>query len=89
MHLRGLYIQALLVYMYMLLYASDNSKHYHIDHTLWSTMCLCLYSLILGEFCSKANSYTLAKKMKEKGRITLEAHLMKAQVANSPFSWVG
>ena len=34
MHLRGLYIQALLVCMEMLLHPSDNRKCFHIDHTL-------------------------------------------------------
>ena len=31
--------------------------YYHIDHTLWSTKCLWLCSLILGESCLKTNSY--------------------------------
>ena len=45
------------VHSYMLL----NSKHYHIDHTLWSTKCLWLFSLIMGEFFLKENSYMVSE----------------------------
>ena len=64
---RSLYIGSLSVYVH----ASNNSKNSHIDHTLWSTMCLGLCSLILGEFCSKENSYIVS----ELGEILITSHL--------------
>ena len=36
-----------------------------------------------------ATFIALTKRIKEKGRFILEDHLMQAQVANSPSSWVG
>ena len=57
MHLRVLYIQTLLVCTYMLVII-----HSHIDHPLLGLLlCLCLSSLILGEYWPKEKSYMVSK----------------------------
>lgn len=55
MHLRGLNIQELLVYLYRELHCIE--YYTVILIILWSILCMCLSSLVLGELCPKADSY--------------------------------